>query len=171
MASGLLLASGQLMHGQVPLGEAVAFWILGPVSLAGAIGMLANFLFFFGGGRSDERNNPLGLVGGLLIMLLAPLAATLVQLAISRTREYAADQGGALIGRVQAEDDPHRGGLAGPVRADEAGDLAGLDGERHAVQRNCRPEPLAQPVHFDRDLHLSLLRIRCGSLPGPVLRS
>ena len=66
-------------------------------TLAGAIGMLANFLFFFGGGRSDERNNPLGLVGGLLLMLLAPLAATLVQLAISRTREYAADQGGAEI--------------------------------------------------------------------------
>lgn len=66
-------------------------------TLAGAIGMLANFLFFFGGGRGDERNNPLGLVGGLLIMLLAPLAATLVQLAISRTREYAADQGGAEI--------------------------------------------------------------------------
>lgn len=40
MASGLLLASGQLMHGQVPLGEAVAFWILGPISLAGAIGMV-----------------------------------------------------------------------------------------------------------------------------------
>lgn len=66
-------------------------------TLAGAIGMLANFLFFFGGSRNDERNNPLGLLGGVLIMLLAPLAATLVQLAISRTREYAADQGGAEI--------------------------------------------------------------------------
>ena len=66
-------------------------------TLAGAIGMLANFLFFFTPGRNDERNHPLGLVGGLLIMLLAPLAATLVQLAISRTREYAADQAGAEI--------------------------------------------------------------------------
>lgn len=66
-------------------------------TLAGAIGMLANMLFFLGGGRSNERNNPLGLAGLLLMMLLAPLAATLVQLAISRTREYAADQGGAEI--------------------------------------------------------------------------
>jgi heat shock protein HtpX len=66
-------------------------------TLAGAIGMLANFLFFFSGGRDDDRNNPLGALGGLVIMLLAPLAATLVQLAISRTREYAADQGGAEI--------------------------------------------------------------------------
>jgi heat shock protein HtpX len=66
-------------------------------TLAGAIGMLANFLLLFAGRRNDERNHPLGALGGLVIMLLAPLAATLVQLAISRTREYAADQGGAEI--------------------------------------------------------------------------
>ena len=66
-------------------------------TLAGAIGMLANFLFFFGAGRNDERDHPVGLIGGLLIMLLAPLAATIVQLAISRTREYAADRAGAEI--------------------------------------------------------------------------
>jgi heat shock protein HtpX len=60
-------------------------------TLAGAIGMLANWLFFLAPGRGDDRNHPLGLVTGLVIMLLAPLAATLVQLAISRTREYAAD--------------------------------------------------------------------------------
>jgi heat shock protein HtpX len=66
-------------------------------TLAGAIGMLANFLFFFGAGRNGERNHPLGPIGGLLIMLLAPLAATLVQLAISRTREFSADAGGAEI--------------------------------------------------------------------------
>ncbi len=66
-------------------------------TLAGAIGMLGNFLFFFGGNRDQERNNPLGPLAGLLVMLLAPIAATLVQLAISRTREYAADKGGAEI--------------------------------------------------------------------------
>jgi heat shock protein HtpX len=66
-------------------------------TLAGAIGMLANFLFFFAGNRNNERNGGLGAVAGLLIMLLAPLAATLVQLAISRTREFAADEGGAEI--------------------------------------------------------------------------
>lgn len=65
-------------------------------TLAGAIGMLANFAFFLGGGRND-RNNPLGIVGVLLVTILAPLAATLVQLAISRTREYGADAGGAAI--------------------------------------------------------------------------
>jgi heat shock protein HtpX len=64
-------------------------------TLAGAIGFLAQFAFFFGGGR-DERN-PLGMVGMLLVMILAPLAAMLVQTAISRTREYSADRAGAMI--------------------------------------------------------------------------
>ena len=61
-------------------------------TFAGAISMLANFALFFGGSR--ER---LGLIGTLLIMILAPLAAALVQMAISRTREYAADKAGAEI--------------------------------------------------------------------------
>jgi len=64
-------------------------------TIAGAVGMLANFAFFFGHG--ENRNNPLGIVGAILIMILAPLAAALVQMAISRTREYAADAGGAEI--------------------------------------------------------------------------
>ncbi|MGH6892449.1 MAG: zinc metalloprotease HtpX [Dongiaceae bacterium] len=63
--------------------------------LAGAIGMLANFAFFFGGSR--DRESPLGGVGALLVMLLAPLAAMLVQFAISRSREYEADRIGAEI--------------------------------------------------------------------------
>ncbi|TDE33034.1 zinc metalloprotease HtpX [Antarcticimicrobium sediminis] len=61
-------------------------------TFAGAISMLANFALFFGGSR--ER---LGLVGTLLMMVLAPLAAALVQMTISRTREYAADKAGAEI--------------------------------------------------------------------------
>jgi heat shock protein HtpX len=67
-------------------------------TIAGAISMLANFAMFagmFGGG--DNRNNPLGFVGVLLVALLAPMAAMLVQMAISRTREYAADRAGAEI--------------------------------------------------------------------------
>ena len=64
-------------------------------TLAGAISMLANFAYFFGAGR-DSRN-PMGAVGALLIMIVAPLAATLVQLAISRTREFEADREGAMI--------------------------------------------------------------------------
>jgi len=65
-------------------------------TLAGAIGMLANIGFFFGGSRNSERN-PLGGMGGIFLLLLAPIAATMVQLAISRTREFAADAGAAQI--------------------------------------------------------------------------
>jgi heat shock protein HtpX len=66
-------------------------------TLAGAIGMLANFGFFFGGNRN---NNPLGGLGALLAMILAPIAAMLVQFAISRSREYEADREGAeLVGQ------------------------------------------------------------------------
>ncbi|MFT3810401.1 MAG: zinc metalloprotease HtpX [Micropepsaceae bacterium] len=64
-------------------------------TLAGAISMLANFGLFFGGG--DNRNNPLGAIGVILMVILAPIAAMLVQMAISRTREYEADAGGAEI--------------------------------------------------------------------------
>ena len=64
-------------------------------TIAGAISMLANFAFFFGGNR--ENNNPLGFIGVLIAMIVAPLAAMLVQMAISRTREYAADRIGAEI--------------------------------------------------------------------------
>ena len=67
-------------------------------TIAGAIGMLANFAMFAGmfGGR-DERDNPLGGIGALLVALLAPIAAALVQFAISRSREYEADRIGAEI--------------------------------------------------------------------------
>jgi heat shock protein HtpX len=63
-------------------------------TIAGAIGFLANFAFFFGGSRDGERANPLA---AILVMILAPLAATLVQMAISRTREFSADRDGAAI--------------------------------------------------------------------------
>lgn len=65
-------------------------------TIAGAIGMLANFAFFLGP-RDDERDAPLGMVGALLVAILAPIAALLVQMAISRTREYEADRRGAEI--------------------------------------------------------------------------
>ena len=64
-------------------------------TIAGAISMLANFGMFFGGGGRDR--NPLGAIGVILMVILAPLAAMLVQMAISRTREYGADRGGAEI--------------------------------------------------------------------------
>ncbi len=69
-------------------------------TIAGAISMLANFAMFsamFGGAGQDEEESPMGGFGALLVAILAPLAASLVQMAISRTREYAADRAGAEI--------------------------------------------------------------------------
>ena len=62
-------------------------------TFAGAISMLANFAMFFGG----SRDRPGGFLGTLALMILAPLAAALVQMAISRGREYEADRIGAEI--------------------------------------------------------------------------
>src|SRR3954451_5322739 len=64
-------------------------------TIAGAISMLAQFGMFFGGHR-DNNNGP-GIIGSIAMMILAPLGAMLVQMAISRTREYAADDLGARI--------------------------------------------------------------------------
>lgn len=66
-------------------------------TLAGAISMLANFAFFFGGFFGGNRNNNGGFIGVLVAAIVAPFAAMLVQMAISRTREYAADRRGAEI--------------------------------------------------------------------------
>jgi heat shock protein HtpX len=64
-------------------------------AVAGVITSLAQFALFFGGGGDDrDRGNP---IAGLLLALLAPVAAMLVQLAISRTREYDADEDGATL--------------------------------------------------------------------------
>jgi len=64
-------------------------------TIAGAISMLAQFGMFFGGRR--DNNSGLGVIGTIAMMILAPLGAMLVQMAISRTREYAADNLGARI--------------------------------------------------------------------------
>lgn len=70
-------------------------------ALAGAITMIANALqwgLLFGANRDEEEGqNPLGIIGTLLMIILAPLAATLIQLAISRTREFQADATGARL--------------------------------------------------------------------------
>ena len=78
-------------------------------TIAAAIMMAARFAMFFGGGRSDDReggSNPLALIA---MMILAPIAAMLIQAAISRSREFAADAGGAQIAGS-----PH--GLASALR-------------------------------------------------------
>jgi len=63
-------------------------------TMAGAISALANFAMFFGGRDSEGRSNP---VAAILVAILAPIAATLIQMAISRAREFDADRGGAEV--------------------------------------------------------------------------
>ena len=89
-------------------------------TVAGAISMLAQFGFFFGGGR--DRDNPMGPIGVLLAVIFAPLAAMLIQMTISRTREYSADRLGAEISgkplalaqRARARSRPMPGGSPMP---------------------------------------------------------
>lgn len=64
-------------------------------TMAGAISMLANFAMFFGGRDSEGR--PANPIVGIAVAILAPLAASLIQMAISRAREFEADRGGAEI--------------------------------------------------------------------------
>lgn len=64
-------------------------------TLAGAISALANFAMFFGG--RDDEGRPANAIVAIIIAIIAPLAAALIQMAISRAREFEADRGGAEI--------------------------------------------------------------------------
>jgi heat shock protein HtpX len=68
-------------------------------TVAGAIASIAQFGMLFGGGRDDNGERSVNPILGILVMLLAPLAASLIQMAISRSREFEADRGGAEISR------------------------------------------------------------------------
>jgi len=91
-------------------------------TMAGAISMLANFAMFFGGRDSEGRpQNP---IVGLLVMILAPIAASLIQMAISRAREFEADRGGAALsgdpeGLASALQKIHRYAQGIPMQAAE----------------------------------------------------
>jgi heat shock protein HtpX len=63
-------------------------------TIAGAIAMLANFGMMFGGGNSENRPNPIIMIA---LMFLAPMAASIVQMAVSRNREFMADEGAARL--------------------------------------------------------------------------
>ena len=71
-------------------------------TIAGAISMLAQFGMFFGHNRDSNSGGGMGIIGTLAMVILAPIAAMLVQMAISRTREYSADElGGQIVGRPE----------------------------------------------------------------------
>ena len=89
-------------------------------TIAGAISMLAQFGMFFGGNR--DNNNGMGIIGTLAMVILAPIAAMLVQMAISRTREYAADRIGAR--------DRRRAACGSPRRSPRSTNAAHADPER-----------------------------------------
>jgi heat shock protein HtpX len=93
-------------------------------TMAGAISMLANFATFFGGGR-DSEGRPSNPLAGIAVAILAPLAASLIQMAISRAREFEADRGGAEISGdpqalASALDKIHRYAQGIPLEAAEA---------------------------------------------------
>lgn len=83
-------------------------------TIAGAISMLGNFAFLLGGRDSEGRGHPLA---GLVAVLVAPFAAMIVQMAISRTREYGADQAAARISGNPAALARALAKIAGPAQA------------------------------------------------------
>ena len=92
-------------------------------TMAGAISMLANFAMFFGG--RDEEGRPTNPIAGIAVAILAPIAASLIQMAISRAREFEADRGGAEISGdpralASALDKIHRYARGIPMEAAEA---------------------------------------------------
>jgi heat shock protein HtpX len=129
--------------------SSIAAMVAGAIS---AITSILQFSLLFGG--SDEEDGPLGLIGTLAAIIVAPIAATLLQLGVSRQREYLADAAGAeLLGRAA----PLADALATLERGSQALPNERQPGDRFAV---CR-EPLAasgdrDPVHDpppDRGAH------------------
>lgn len=88
-------ASGVIAHELAHVRNRDTLIMTVTATFAGAISMLGNFAFMFGGNRN--RDNPLGGFGAIIAVMLAPFAAMIVQMAISRTREYSADRLGAQL--------------------------------------------------------------------------
>ena len=79
---------GHVLHRDILISSVAA-------TIAAAIMFLSRMAFFFGGARSDDDDRGGGMIGGLLMLILGPIAAMLIQMAISRTREYSADAASA----------------------------------------------------------------------------
>jgi heat shock protein HtpX len=121
-------------------------------TIAGAISMLAQFGMFFGGGNRGSNNSGMGIVGTLLMVVLAPLAAMLVQMAISRTREYAADNMGARIS----------GNPAGLAAA-----LAKIDAGAHAIENvHAEQNPASAPLFIINPLSGARMDNRFATHPA-----
>lgn len=79
---------GHVLHRDILISSVAA-------TIAAAITYLGHMAFFFGGGRRDDREEGGGAIGALFMMILAPIAAALIQMAISRSREFSADEASA----------------------------------------------------------------------------
>jgi heat shock protein HtpX len=79
---------GHVLHRDILISSVAA-------TLAAAISFVGRMAFFFGGDRRDDRDERGGALGGLVMMIVAPIAAMLIQMAISRSREYSADEASA----------------------------------------------------------------------------
>ena len=124
--------------------------------VAGAIAAIANFLqfsLFFGG---DDNDNPLGIIGTIATIILAPLAATIIQLAVSRQREFVADATGAeLLGDpiplADALETLHRGAETIPMKVNPAAEplyiVNPLASHAARRRRRLRQAVLDPPAH------------------------
>jgi heat shock protein HtpX len=129
-------------------------------TIGAAITYIGYMLMFFGGG--DDNDSPLGMIGALAMVLLAPIAATIIQLSISRQREYAADAGGAEIcgnpeGLASALEYLERGAAAIPMQVNQAAEplyivkpfsakgLAGLFSTHPPIEERVRRLRLMRP--------------------------
>ncbi|MDN4480791.1 zinc metalloprotease HtpX [Demequina muriae] len=101
-------------------------------AFAGIITAIAQMLFFFGGGNS--RDNPLGPIGMLAMLFLAPIAAALIRMAISRTREYDADEDGATL----------------------TGDPLALASALRKLERGTKAKPLPQDAALENVSHMMI---------------
>lgn len=115
--------------------------------IAGAISYAAHMAMWFGGGRRDRESGPFDIVIMLLTIILAPIAAMLIQMAISRSREYAADAGAARLS----------GGPEGLISA-----LRKLDSANRQIPMNVSPSQdhmfIVMPLNAERSGFLELFR-------------